>query len=128
VAFDIKTNVLQVSDVLVRDIGISVPGNGGTVSLTDIRDLDAARLSRDLVTLSNDNAYGAASSTLIIYDDDRAIPQDFSEKEIREASLENTIHKLMLTQISSTGVLQGGVLSKNVDVSNLILVTDMAEL
>ena len=47
-AFIIKTNLSQVADVLIRDMGIIVPDGGASVTLTDTRDLENAASSRDL--------------------------------------------------------------------------------
>lgn len=62
----IKTNVSQVTDILIRDMGTLVPNSGGNITITILTDLDNARLSQDLITLATDNAYGVNNSTLIL--------------------------------------------------------------
>jgi hypothetical protein len=67
----IKTNALQVTDVLLNDLGFLIPNSAGTVSFDTITDYDwAAKLqnSKDLYTYLTDNAFGANDSTLILND------------------------------------------------------------
>lgn len=73
--FIIKTNPLQATDVLIRDMGLVILASGGSETLLDFRDLEAARLSTDLITLSTDDAYGVGSSTLILNNGISDIPQ-----------------------------------------------------
>lgn len=71
----IKTNALQATDVLVRDIGIFIPGSGGSLVLSSDDEISEAKDSDYLLDLATDNAFGAGSSTLIINDGTSDIPQ-----------------------------------------------------
>lgn len=64
----IETNSMQVADVLIRDMGLLIPGGGSNVVLSDIVDLEYARVSQDLRDLVTDDAYGTNGSTLILLD------------------------------------------------------------
>ena len=55
-------------DTLIPDEGITIPGAGTSVTLTDIKRLQRLRFSRSLRDLCTDDAYGAGQSTLILND------------------------------------------------------------
>jgi hypothetical protein len=71
----IKTNASQATDVLIKDLGFLVPNSGGSVTFTDIRNLQDCNTSVNLRTLTTDNAFGANSSTLILNNGVSDIPQ-----------------------------------------------------
>lgn len=64
----IKTNVSQVTDVLISDLGVLIPGSGGSVTFTNQDALQEISESRNLLVLTQDDAFGAGSSTLILND------------------------------------------------------------
>lgn len=64
----IKTNASQVTDVLIGDLGVVIPGSGGSVTFTNQDALHEISESRNLLVLTQDDAYGAGSSTLILND------------------------------------------------------------
>lgn len=71
----IKTNASQPTDVLIKDLGFLVPNSGGSVTFTDIPNLQDCNTSVNLRTLTTDNAFGANSSTLILNNGTSDIPQ-----------------------------------------------------
>jgi len=60
----IKTNELQKEHVLIKDMGIFVPKNGGHLTLDAEEDLDLAAKSKSLEALLNDGIFGGGNSTL----------------------------------------------------------------
>lgn len=74
----IKSNPATTSNVLIRDLGESVPSGGGSISAdTSNRDwLRQAVESKRLRALVVDDFYGAGSSTLILNDGSSDIDQD----------------------------------------------------
>jgi hypothetical protein len=62
----IKTNASQATDVLLKDLGFIVPNSGGSVTFTDILNLQDCNTSTNLRTYATDDAYGVNSSTLIL--------------------------------------------------------------
>jgi len=71
----ITSNASQGTDVTIRDIGIIIPNSGGSETFTDLGNLTDCRNSRNLRTLSTDDAHGAGSSTLILTDGSNTIDQ-----------------------------------------------------
>lgn len=71
----IKTNNSQATDVLIRDLGFSVPSSGGSVSFNEFLDFLKIAQSRDLRSFLTDDAFGANSSTLILNDGTNDISQ-----------------------------------------------------
>lgn len=88
-AFIIKTNTSESSDVTVKDLGIVIPNSGGSEELTIQSDLESASLSIDLVTLCNDDAYTPNGSTLIMNDGVDDVPQEIATDFIRNALITN---------------------------------------
>lgn len=64
----VKTNVLQGSSVLIKDVGVSIPASGGSETFTNTDEISQLQLSRDLRDYLIDDAYGVGSSTLILND------------------------------------------------------------
>jgi len=64
----IKTNASETNPITVPDMGIVIPGSGGSDTLIRLGDLEDARISQDLRDLATDDAFGAGSSTLILND------------------------------------------------------------
>ena len=68
----IRTNTLQATPVLIRDMGIIIPASGGNETFysadgaDEINYIAQAGVSNDLKILIADNAFGANGSTLII--------------------------------------------------------------
>jgi len=71
----IKTNASQGTDVLIKDLGFLVPNSGGSVTFTDIPNLQDCNTSVNLRSLTTDNAFGANNSTLILNNGTSDIPQ-----------------------------------------------------
>ena len=113
VSFIIKTNASQATDVLIHDMGIVIPASGGSETLVTQGDLDSARLSRDLLTLCTDDAYGSGSSTLILNDGTSDILQIFAADIISNAAISGTGSFKRYLNLSSTGLVAGGVLTVN---------------
>lgn len=74
-ALTIKTNVLHVTDYLLRELGFLVPSTGGSVVIDEDDELQAMALSIELKTRLTDDVYGAGSSTLILNDGISDLPQ-----------------------------------------------------
>ena len=75
----IKANINQTTEVLIRDLGIIIPASGteqGSETFTDQRNIDRIRNSKDVRTLTTDDAYGTDGSTLILNDGTQDIDQD----------------------------------------------------
>lgn len=66
-AFIIKTNASQGTDVLIADLGYIIPNSGGSVTLTEAEEIERAIRSEDLRTLVTDDAF-TGSSTLVMND------------------------------------------------------------
>ncbi|MHA2063657.1 MAG: hypothetical protein ACXABY_04655 [Candidatus Thorarchaeota archaeon] len=64
----VRTNVLQTEDVLIRDMGVIIPGNGGSDTFTVANRLEEARQSIYLRNLTTDQKFGTNGSTLIMSD------------------------------------------------------------
>ena len=67
----IKTNLLQPTSVLIKDLGMSIPANGAGETIPESTDRDELRYiseSLNLRQLVVDNAFGVGSSTLILND------------------------------------------------------------
>lgn len=70
----LKSNV-SAPQTVIPDLGIVIPGSGGSETLTSAEDLLAASQSEDLRALVVDDAYGAGSSTIILNDGVSDVPQ-----------------------------------------------------
>lgn len=64
----VKTNILQNEDVLIRDMGVIIPKNGGFDTFGGSNRLEEARHSFNLRTFSTDQKFGTDGSTLILND------------------------------------------------------------
>lgn len=65
----IATNSSQIEDVLIKDLGIIVPGAGlQTLTFSDSYNNLDIRQSRDIVILATDGAFGPGSNTLVVGD------------------------------------------------------------
>ena len=64
----IKTNPSQNTNVLIKDMGLIVPQSGGQITIVGLKELERAQISDNLLQLTQDDAYGAGSSTLILND------------------------------------------------------------
>lgn len=74
-AFIIKSNASLGSDFLIKDLGFLIPNSGGSVTLTEYEEIQAAQESEDLKAALIDDAFGAGSSTLIMNDGTSDIAQ-----------------------------------------------------
>lgn len=81
----IKTNASQVDDVLIDDLGVLIPGSGGSVTFTNQDALQEIVESRDVLILSTDDTYGAGSSTLILNDGSSDVAQANVESFLQTA-------------------------------------------
>jgi hypothetical protein len=91
----IKTNVSQVTDVLIKDLGFLIPNSGGNVTFTDLPNLQDCNTSVNLRTLATDDAYGAGSSTLILNN---------GTSDIAQADVDTFLNEISGTQ-GATGIL-----------------------
>lgn len=82
----ITTNASQGTDVTIGDMGIVIASSGGSETFTDSRNLLPAQLSVDLRTLTQDDAHGANSSTLILNDGTNDIDQADVDSYLSEVS------------------------------------------
>lgn len=76
----ILSNPAQPVDVLIPDVGVEVPGLGGSVSIEELDELWDIAQSKDLVALCQDDAFGVGSSTLILNDGTDNIDQDVADE------------------------------------------------
>lgn len=83
----LKSNAATVTAVLVGDLGIEVPPAGGTVTLSNLDELWEAAQSFDLITLVQDDVFGAGSSTLILNDGTSDIDQALADEFLDTAFL-----------------------------------------
>jgi len=76
----IRTNVDQLSDVLVKDLGYAIPGAGGQVTLNGALDISNAQNSLDLFGFAGDGSYvGGAdpnNNTIVLNDGTSDYAQD----------------------------------------------------
>jgi len=91
----IKTNTSQATDVLIRDLGFVVPNSGGSVTFTDILNLQDCNTSTNLRTYATDDAYGVNSSTLILNN---------GTSDIAQSQVDNFLSTVAGTQ-GATGLL-----------------------
>jgi len=66
-AIEIYSNNLRTTEVLIRDLGIIIPGNGGFETLDNREIIAEARDSNDLLNFLTDDFYGTDGSTLIMF-------------------------------------------------------------
>lgn len=71
----IQANASQATPVLIRDMGVEVPVLPDGYAPTTSQELRAASNSEDLRALATDDAFGAGSSTLVIFDGAVAVAQ-----------------------------------------------------
>lgn len=96
----VRTNVGQLVDVLVRDLGLYIPSSGLSETFTgsEIRHLQE---SGDLAAYLTDNVYGAGSSTLILNDGTSDIAQADALSFLNSISNANLEMELQLAFSSS---------------------------
>lgn len=136
----ILTNSLQVSDVIVRDLGIIIPGNGlyeefdTSIRPGDIVWINKCKASKDLSELSTDDLYGANGSTLIIKLNDIEIdPEDFFNATSSSSSDNSIIYNVYKSDQSADQLVLSGPdivkldMERNV-VSGFILNSDRVQL
>lgn len=72
----IKTNVSQLTDVTVRQLGFIVPAVGlNALEMDTVTEFRKLQASTELFTLLTDDAYAVDSSTLILNDGTADVPQ-----------------------------------------------------
>jgi len=101
----IKTNPSQATDFLIRDLGFLVPASGGTITFTDIGNINAIKNSRNLRTYAADDAFGAGSSTLIINDGTNDISQSLIDSFLNATDTVNTVFMAIGGSLASAGTL-----------------------
>jgi len=84
---EIRTNNLQVADVLIPDIGLYVPGGGASLILDDNDDITLVKNSVDLAAFFIDDAFGAGSSTLIYVENGTDVDQTQVSDRLARANL-----------------------------------------
>lgn len=101
----IQTNVAQVTDVLIRDLGFYVPNSGGSVTFTDIGNIDDIKGSRNIRTLATDDAFGAGSSTIILNDGTNDIDQTQIDTFLNSTDTVETLFLAIGGSLNSAGTL-----------------------
>lgn len=86
----IKSNASQPTDVLIKDWGIVVPSNGGSVDFDEPDALREASDSDDLRYWVTDGAFGVGSSTLILNDGSSDVTEAAAEAFLNSLSLSTT--------------------------------------
>jgi hypothetical protein len=101
----IRTNASQGTDVLVGDLGFTVPSGGSpTVDFSTHEQLERINASEDLRALATDDAFGAGSSTLIIAIDGSDVDQPDVDAALANLSIDPTGGGFGVLQRDETGI------------------------
>lgn len=103
----IRTNASQATDVLVRDLGFTVPSGGGSVSFSGQDELDWISNSDSIRILSTDDAFGAGSSTLILSENGTDVSQEDVDAFLANLTINPTGGGFGVVQRDETGYFSG---------------------
>jgi len=101
----ISTNVSQATDVLIRDCGFYVPNSGGSVTFTDVGNINNIKASRNTRQLATDDAFGVGSSTIVLNDGTNDIDQDLVNTFLDSVDSVETIFLAIGGSLNSAGAL-----------------------
>jgi len=114
----ISTNASQATDFLIRDLGFLVPASGGSVTFTDLGNINDIKNSQDIRIYTNDDAFGPNSSTLIINDGTNDIAQDQVDTFLNGTFSIETLFLAIGGSIRSAGTLPVSGLGADIVMTN----------
>jgi hypothetical protein len=111
---EIRTNDLQATDVIIRDMGLVIEANGGSTLLETKQEIALAQQSQDLIDYCTDDAYGTDGSTLILNEGGTAdVEQDLVEAVLAGEGAEKTVFSPINLSNSLIGEYNTASIPKN---------------
>lgn len=105
----IKSNASQVTDVLIKDLGVTIPSGGlNPVTFSTTEEVRRLAESNDLAAFLVDDAHGVSSSTLILNDGTSDIAQADALFFLQARALPEGGDNFGVLRADSAGVFQAG--------------------
>lgn len=105
----IKSNASQATDVLIKDLGVTIPSGGlNPVTFSTTEEVRRLAESNDLAAYLVDDAHGAGSSTLILNDGTSDITQADALFFLQARALPEGGDNFGVLRADSAGVFQAG--------------------